>query len=62
VVAHIQQAAAAGSVRTNHISDVTADFSSHTLLPRMISMLEHLMENATESRLRDLRLGDVKRD
>ena len=47
VVAHIQAAAASGPVRINDCEEVTSNFSSHTLLPRMISTLEHVMENAT---------------
>jgi hypothetical protein len=57
VVAHIQAAAAAGPVRMEGFEEVNSHFSSRTLLPRMISMLEHVTENARESRLRDLRLG-----
>ncbi len=46
VVQHIQAAAAAGPVRTEGIQKVTAHFSSHTLLPRMISTIEQVMEDA----------------
>ena len=57
VVAHVREAAGAGPIRKSS-PEVTAHFSSRTLLPRMISMLEHMIESAKESRLRDLRLGD----
>jgi hypothetical protein len=48
VVAHIQAAAAAGPVRIEGYEEVNSHVSSRTLLPRMISMLEHMMENAAE--------------
>jgi colanic acid biosynthesis glycosyl transferase WcaI len=47
VVAHIQAAAAAGPFRTKDAEQVTSHFSYHTLLPRMISTLEDVAENAT---------------
>ena len=47
VVAHIQAAAAAGPFRTKNAEQVTSHFSYHTLLPRMISTLEDVAENAT---------------
>ena len=46
VVAHIQAAAAAGPFRTKDAEQVTSHFSYHTLLPRMISTLEDVAENA----------------
>jgi colanic acid biosynthesis glycosyl transferase WcaI len=58
VVAHIQQAAAAGPVRIEGHEEVNFSFSSQSLLPRIIATLEHVVEDARESRLRDLRLGD----
>ena len=42
VVAHIQAAAAAGPVRVAGAEEVTSHFSYHTLLPRMISIVEHV--------------------
>jgi colanic acid biosynthesis glycosyl transferase WcaI len=64
VVAHIQEAAAAGPVRTKSIQEVTAHFSSHTLLPRMISTLEHVMERSEIGRLgmggRDWEMGKTR--
>jgi colanic acid biosynthesis glycosyl transferase WcaI len=48
VVAHIQEATAAGVVRATGIQELTLRFSSRSLLPRMIATLEHGSENATE--------------
>ena len=42
VVAHIQAAAAAGPIRVAGAEEVTSHFSYHTLLPRMISIVEHV--------------------
>jgi colanic acid biosynthesis glycosyl transferase WcaI len=47
VVAHIRAAAAAGPLRIKDAEQVTSHFSYHTLLPRMISTLEDVAENAT---------------
>jgi putative colanic acid biosynthesis glycosyltransferase WcaI len=46
VVAHIQSAAAAGPMRVAGAEEVALHFSCHTLLPRMISVLEHRVAEA----------------
>lgn len=43
VVAHIQTAVAAGPFRVAGAEEVALHFSSYTLLPRMISILEHMV-------------------
>ena len=58
VVQHIEAAAATAPARISASQEVNFSFSSRSLLPRMIATLEHMTENARESRLRDLRLGD----
>ena len=45
VVAHVREAAGAGPIRKS-MPEVTAHFSSHALLPRMISILDASVENA----------------
>jgi hypothetical protein len=46
VVAHIQAAAAVGPFRVTGAEEVASHFSYHALLPRMISILEHVGDNA----------------
>ena len=46
VAAHIQAATAAGPIRVAGAEEVTLHFSYHTLLPRMISILEHMVSEA----------------
>jgi colanic acid biosynthesis glycosyl transferase WcaI len=44
VVAHIQAAAGTGPIRVAGADEVALHFSYHTLLPRMISVLEHTVD------------------
>jgi hypothetical protein len=46
VVAHIQAAADLGPFRVTGAEEVASHFSYHALLPRMISILEHVGDNA----------------
>ncbi len=45
VVRHLQAAAAAGPGRFSTSHEMTSSFSSHVLLPRMVSVLEGVVEN-----------------
>jgi hypothetical protein len=46
-VAHIQAAASVGPVRVEGYEKLNSQFSCHVILPRMVSILEQVVENAT---------------
>jgi colanic acid biosynthesis glycosyl transferase WcaI len=59
VVAHIQAAAATGPIRVAGAKEVALNFSSYTLLPRIISILEHMVPKTKRGRTPSLTEASV---